>query len=192
MHRTRGLRKGRHLSFCLRRPRLSAVLVLYRGRKALSGEGGPCASVRGRKIIFRSGGLCSDRLPNFMATCLRHGKLAVRRGTIVVVYRCIKDSLSHLSKRLSGLVLTLPAKRGQISTAFIRHRVNMDGSFGGFRLITTLISGSLLGTGQVIGCFGSGPGGFSLRIALSMLFKFFDGLVVTCCTPMHARRKVTR
>lgn len=191
MGRTRGVGGVRRLICCLRGPLSSAVLILYRGRNALSEEGGLTTRVRGMNILFRSGGVGSTRLPKFVSSCLGHESMRVRPGTSRVVTRFIKTSLDHVTKRLRGLVVALPEKRGQVAPRRVRHGVNVDGSCGGFRLEGTLITGSIFGTGRVVGCFRRGPGAGPLRVALSILFGFFSGLVLTCCTPSGSRRNVT-
>lgn len=191
MGRTRDLGHVRRLTFCLRGPRGSAVLIMYCGRNDVSHQGGLTTRVRGGKILFRSQGLGSDRVPNFVSSCLGQGGIRVRPGTSRVVTRFMKTSLGHVTNRLRGLVLALPRNTHHVAPRRVRQGVNVDGSCGGFRLQDTLIRGSILGTGGVVGCFRRGPGGGPLRVALTVLFGFFSGLVLTCCTPRGSSRKVT-
>lgn len=191
MGRTRTVHGVRRLSCCLRGPLGSAVLILYRGRKILSEEGGLTTRVRGIKILFRSGGIGSTRLPTFVASCVGHGNMSLSPGTASVLTSFMNASLDHLAKRLRGLVVALPGNRAHIAPRRVRHGVKVDGSCGGFRLHDTVMRGSVLGTGGVVGCFRRGPGAGPVRVALSLLFNFFSGLVLTCCTPRGARRNVT-
>lgn len=183
MGRTRGLGDLSTLRGCLRGPIGSAILIVYGGGNDVSHEGGFVPETRRIKIIFRDGGLCSHRLPNFVRACLGTHGTAVRPGTIRVITSRVKTSLRHLASRLSGLLVSLPSSSQQIAPSIIRHRVKIDGSFGTFRLHDTVVRHSIFGTGRVVGCFSDGPGSNSLCTLLPLLFDCFRGLVVTCCTP---------
>jgi DNA polymerase-3 subunit delta len=173
-----GLKNIDELIHYVKNPLKSTILVInYKygkldGRKKLSVE------IAKTGIIFESGKIYENKIPDFIINYLREKQISIDIQSAQILTDYLGNDLSKITNELDKLSIALPANQKRVTADLIEKNIGISKDFNNFELQKAVAYRNILKANRIALYFEQNTKNNPLLLTLNVLFGFFTNLMI--------------
>ncbi len=141
-------------------------------------------------ILFESKKLYDDKVPDWISRYLGSKKYQIHPTAALLLTEFLGNDLSKISKELDKLMLVLPEGEKMINTRHIEENIGISKDYNNFELQKALVKKDHLKVYRIIDHFAHNQKDNPLTVTLSILYMFFNKLVIYYFLPDKSKQAV--
>ncbi len=171
------------LSYYLRKPQPTTILVFCHKHGALDRRKKIAAEIEKNGILFESKKMKESQLPAFITSYIKRRKLDIEPKAVSMLADFVGTDLSRLAGEIEKLIITLPKKQTRITPAQIEQNIGVSKDYNNFELRAALVEKDVLKANRIVKYFEENPKTNPIQMTLSLLFGFFSNLMLAYYAP---------
>lgn len=184
------IRGMEELSYYLRKPQPSTVLVLCHKHGVLDRRKKLAAEIEKVGVLFESKKLKEAQLPPFIDTYMKRRGVDMDSKASAMVADFVGTDLSRLTGELEKLIITLPPGQTRITPEQVERNIGVSKDYNNFELRAALVEKDVLKANKIIKHFEENPKSNPIQMTLSLLFGFFSNLMLAYYAPEKSEQGV--
>ena len=177
------VKKMEELSFYLKNPLTSTILVICHKHGALDRRKKLAAEIEKVGVLFESKKIKDTQLPGFITSYLKRKSVDIEPKASEMMAEFVGTDLSRMAGELEKLVLTLPQGATRITPEQIERNIGVSKDYNNYELRSALVTRDILKANKIIKYFEENPKTNPLQATLSALFGFFSNLMLAYYAP---------
>ena len=173
-----GLENKDALSYYLKQPQPSTILVMCHKHGVLDKRKKLAADIQNVGVLFESKRLYDNQLPSFVAAYLKKKGVGIEPEASMILCDSVGSDLNRMTGELDKLILALPEGQMRINAALIEEHIGISKDFNTFELVAAIVAKDVLKANRIVKYFNSNPRSFALQPTLAVLH-----------TILHRRRR---
>lgn len=184
------VRNMEELSFYLRKPLESTLLVICHKHGTLDKRKKIAAEIEKNGVLFESKKIREAQLPQFISSYLKQKGFDIESKAVAMLADFIGSDLSRLTGELDKLILTLPSGQIRITPEQIEKNIGISKDYNNFELRSAIVEKNTLKANKIIKYFEENPKTNPIQMTLSLLFGFFSNLMLAYYAPEKTEQAV--
>ena len=172
------VKKMEELSFYLKNPLTSTILVICHKHGALDRRKKLAAEIEKVGVLFESKKIKDTQLPGFITSYLKRKSVDIEPKASEMMAEFVGTDLSRMAGELEKLVLTLPKGATRITPEQIERNIGVSKDYNNYELRSALVTRDVLKANRIIKYFEENPKTNPIQMTLSVLFGFFSNLML--------------
>ena len=185
-----GLENKDALSYYLKQPQPSTILVICHKHGVLDKRKKLAADIQNVGVLFESKRLYDNQLPAFVATYLKKKGVGIEPEASMILCDSVGSDLNRMTGELDKLILALPEGQMRINAALIEEHIGISKDFNTFELVAAIVAKDVLKANRIVKYFNSNPRTFALQPTLAVLFNFFSNLMLAYYSPQKTEEGI--
>ena len=177
------VKKIEELSFYLKNPLTSTILVICHKHGALDRRKKLAAEIEKVGVLFESKKIKDTQLPGFITSYLKRKSVDIEPKASEMMAEFVGTDLSRMAGELEKLVLTLPKGATRITPEQIERNIGVSKDYNNYELRSALVTRDVLKANRIIKYFEENPKINPIQMTLSVLFGFFSNLMLAYYAP---------
>lgn len=177
------IRNMEELSFYLRKPLNSTILVICHKHGTLDKRKKLAAEVEKVGILFESKKIKDSQLPAFINSYMKRKGIDMEPKASAMLADFVGTDLSRLTGELEKLIITLPAGQKRVTPEQIEKNIGISKDYNNFELRSALVEKDILKANKIIKYFEENPKTNPIQMTLSLLFNFYSNLMLSYYSP---------
>ncbi len=141
-------------------------------------------------VLFEAKKLYEDKVPDWISKYLGASKYQIQPTAALLLTEFLGTDLSKISKELDKLMLVLPVGEKIINLAHIEDNIGISKDYNNFELQKALVKKDNLKAFRIVEHFAHNQKDNPLTVTLSMLYSFFNKLIVYYFLPDKSKQSV--
>ena len=184
------VKKMEELSFYLKNPLSSTILVICHKHGALDRRKKLAAEIEKVGVLFESKKIKDTQLPGFISSYLKRKSVDIEPKASEMMAEFVGTDLSRMAGELEKLVLTLPQGATRITPEQIERNIGVSKDYNNYELRSALIARDVLKANKIIKYFEENPKTNPIQMTLSVLFGFFSNLMLAYYAPEKSEQGI--
>ena len=177
------VKKIEDLSFYLKQPLMSTILVICHKHGVLDKRKKLVADVEKVGVLFESKKIKDTQLPGFISSYLKRKSVDIEPKASEMMAEFVGTDLSRMAGELDKLVITLPQGVTRITPEQIERNIGVSKDYNNYELRSALVARDVLKANKIIKYFEENPKTNPIQMTLSVLFGFFSNLMLAYYAP---------
>ncbi len=185
-----GMRGMDDLSYYLKKPQPSTILVICHKHGVLDRRKKLAAEIERTGVLFESRKLKEPQLPAFIAGYLSQKGVTADLKAVSMIASFVGNDLSRLAGELDKLAITLPEGRKEVTPLDVERNIGISKDYNNFELRGALVEKDVLKANKIVKYFADNPKTNPIQMTLSLLFNFFSNLMLAYYAPEKSEQGV--
>lgn len=165
-------------------PMASTILVMCHKNGTIDGRKREYVkAINAAGVLFESKKLRDRDLPVFIENYLKARQVSIDPKSTQMIADNIGADLSRLTSELDKVVLSLPEQDRRVTPQIVEDQIGVSKEFNGFELRDAVVNRNIFKANQIIKYFDENPKAGSIYSFLSMLFNYFQNLMIAYYAP---------
>lgn len=178
------------LSFYLKKPLLSTILVMCHKHGSLDKRKKIVAEIEKNGVVFESKKIKDSQLNGFISSYLKKRGIDIETKATEMLAEFVGSDLSRLSGELEKLIITLPFNKKRITPDQIERNIGISKDYNNFELKSALIEKDIIKANKIINYFEDNPKSNPIQMTLSLLFGFYSNLMTAYYAPEKSEQGI--
>ena len=186
------IKKMEDLSFYLKKPLLSTILVICHKNGVLDKRKKLAAEIeKAGGVIFESKKMKESQLPGFITSYLKRKKVDIEPKASEMMSEFVGTDLNRMAGELDKLIITLPQGVRRITPEQIERNIGVSKDYNNYELKNALLARDILKANKIVKYFEENPKTNPIQTTLSVLFGFFSNLMLAYYSPDKTEQGIT-
>lgn len=178
------------LIYYAQNPLKSTILVVNYKYKTLDKRKKLYKTLDKTCVLFDAKKLYDDKVPDWITKYLSMKKYQIQPTAALLLTEFLGTDLSKISKELDKLMLVLPDGEKMINSDHIEENIGISKDYNNFELQKALVKRDHLKVYRIVDHFAHNQKDNPLTVTLSILFMFFNKLVIYYFLPDKSKQAV--
>lgn len=185
-----GLKELERLSFYLKRPQESTVLIFCHKNGTLDRRKKIAVEIEKAGVLYESAKLRDYQLPNFINGYMRRKGVGIEADAVAMIAEHVGADLNRLAGELDKICIALPRGQRSVDRDLVADNIGVSRDFNIFELQEALSVKDAGRVMQIVNYFDKNKKANPIQLILPSLFRFFSNIMLAFYAPGKTEQSI--